>query len=310
MTYEQWKQALAQSIGDISQYSEAQLQAMYNVYAQGNSQIDSTGAAPTSRTGQSNYDSQGNEYQYVISGYDSYGSPVYSWERTGKYNQQYDITGRERATGGSALDWQRWNDERQNNQRQLALQQQEFQNSQAQNTMEWQYRQAQLEQNERMEQARIEEQRQQRLATLAAQPKSWIEYAILSNQKAVVQPWMESMLPKLSPFKEGGTLPGFAKVSPIGMNPQDEAAIREQFGDDWYDQRMREKQEEADKINKTKDILLNPSAQLMSRMEPSDKEQYYGYQQYATSRTPEDEQARLWGMAAPSGSNRGLRWSR
>lgn len=56
--------------------------------------------------------------------------------------------------------------------------------------------------------------------------------------------------------------------------------------------------------------LLNPSSQYWARMNPQLQQQYYGYEQARTGATPEATQWRLWSMAPPSGTYRGLNYRR
>jgi hypothetical protein len=86
----------------------------------------------------------------------------------------------------------------------------------------WEEQQAEKDrQFQLQEQAKqIEEQRQQRLATLAAQPKSWLEYAALSGKQAVIQPWMKGLNPDQNKTMNAGDAlwynQGASNVNPSG----------------------------------------------------------------------------------------------
>ena len=130
-------------------------------------------------------------------------------------------------------------------------------------------RQRELEAEQAWRQQQLQAEKEQRLASLAAQPKSWLEYASLSGQAPVVQPWMQPLMP--SDYAVGSTIPGWS-ASNMGQMPG----------------------------------LTTPSTQYTARMGPTAQQQYMGYQQARTGATPEETQFRLWSMAPPSGRNRGL----
>jgi hypothetical protein len=56
--------------------------------------------------------------------------------------------------------------------------------------------------------------------------------------------------------------------------------------------------------------LLSPSAQYMSRIAPSARAQYMGYEQATTGATPADTQWKLWSRSAPSGNNPNVTYNR
>lgn len=136
--------------------------------------------------------------------------------------------------------------------------------------------QQQMAQEQARYQAQLEAEKQQRLATLAANPKSWLEYAATAGQVPVIQPWMMPLMPQDYGITSVGTeIPGYNQTNMTGM-PN----------------------------------LITPSAQLQARMGPTANQQYYGYQQAQQGATPEETQFRLWSMAPPSGSNRGLNYNK
>ncbi len=138
------------------------------------------------------------------------------------------------------------------------------------------YRQQQLAWQQQQAAAQLEAEKQQRLAQLSAQPKSWLEYAALSNQAPVVQPWMLPLMPQDYQKTQGAG-------SPIaGWTPENMKGMPD---------------------------LINPSAQYMARLTPSAREQYMGYQQADQGMTPEDTQWRLWSQA-PAGKTTNLSYSR
>ncbi len=161
-------------------------------------------------------------------------------------------------------------------------------------------------------------QREERLATLAAQPKSWIEYANLSKTTPVIQPWM---MPLMGDRYEGTVSPQPMQTT-MGQT-QTEAPM---MVDNKYNMPLTPQvqpgtsNQQLGTIQGTPQVgapipgwtptdntkmpgLLNPSAQYMQRIAPAMQEQYYGYQQARTGARPEDEQWRLWNMAPPSKTN-------
>jgi hypothetical protein len=118
-----------------------------------------------------------------------------------------------------------------------------------------------------------EMERQRRLAQLAAQPMSWLQYAAEAQEPAVVQPWMLPLMPQQ--YKElqvGQPIPGFKGIEGMKEMPE----------------------------------LTRPSAQYQARISPTALQQYYGYRQARTGARPEDIEFRLWSTAPPSGRYAGL----
>uniref|UniRef100_A0A6M3K696 Uncharacterized protein n=1 Tax=viral metagenome TaxID=1070528 RepID=A0A6M3K696_9ZZZZ len=130
----------------------------------------------------------------------------------------------------------------------------------------------QLEWMKMQEQGRQAAEKEQRLATLRANPASWLEYASLAQQTPAVQPWMSELAPQTGNWQAGSALPGY---SPTGTNMN-----------------LQE--------------LTDPSAQYWSRMAPSSRQQYGGYEQARTGATPEDVDWKQWQGAPPTGSFQGL----
>ena len=152
----------------------------------------------------------------------------------------------------------------------LALRQQEMEaQAQRQAQMIAWYRQQQ--------QQELEAQKQQRLAQLAAQPISWLQYAAESGQQPAIQPWMLPLMPQeYSQLQTGGAIPGYQGTAGMTGMPS----------------------------------LINPSRQYQARMGPTAQQQYYGYQQAQTGATPEEMQFRLWSQSPPGGRFGGLTYQR
>ena len=125
---------------------------------------------------------------------------------------------------------------------------------------------------EQREQMRLTAERETRLAQLRANPASWLEYASFAGQTPTIQPWMV----------------------PLGQEYNMQAG-----------QPIQGYQAGGEKMNLPE--LTTPSAQYMSRMSPSMRQQYGGYEQARTGQTPQDVEWRLWSQAAPSGRFGGLR---
>lgn len=125
------------------------------------------------------------------------------------------------------------------------------------------------------QQMRLEAEKQQRLATLRANPASWLEYASLSGEMPAIQPWMLPLMPQqYAGSTAGQSLPGYqAGAETMAGLPG----------------------------------MVTPSAQYMSRLAPSARQQYYGYERARTGATPEDIAWRLWSQAPPSGMYGGLK---
>ncbi len=120
-------------------------------------------------------------------------------------------------------------------------------------------------------------QKEQMLAALRTQPTSWLEYASLSGEEPVIQPWMLPLMPQeYESLEAGAPIPGWeAEGESLADMPE----------------------------------LLRPSAQYLARMSPSSRQQYTGYRQARTGMTPSDIGWRQWTSAPPSGGF-GLRSAR
>jgi len=135
------------------------------------------------------------------------------------------------------------------------------------------YNQDYLNYLQQTQEAQAAAQKEAQLASLRANPASWLEYASLAGETPVVQPWMLPLSPQDYGWTAGQTgLPGY---SPTGK-----------------DMNLME--------------LTKPSSQLWSRMAPSARGQYTGYETARTGQTAEDVNWRQWQGAAPSGSFSGL----
>ncbi len=134
------------------------------------------------------------------------------------------------------------------------------------------YQRQQAAQDAAYRQQQLEQEQKNYLAQLAAQPKSWLEYAATANTPPVIQPWMLPLMPQ-----EYAGLPQAGEVIP-----------------GWTAQNMTGMPD-----------LIPPSGQYMARMGPTAQQQYYGYMQADKAMTPEESRWRLWSMAPPSG-RRGL----
>lgn len=149
--------------------------------------------------------------------------------------------------------------------------------------------------------AQLEEQRQQRLAELRANPASWLEYASLAGETPAVQPWMQPLAPESYNTLKGAGIVNvsqLANVSPEQVGKQAFESGKALPG--W-------KTQEGGESLGSLPALKNPSAQFWSRMTPSSREQYYGYEKARTGARPEDIDWRMWSAAPPSGANTGLR---
>jgi hypothetical protein len=145
-------------------------------------------------------------------------------------------------------------------QKQFELSQQQFQ---------WEQEQAKLQ---------AEQQKQQYLANLRANPKSWLEYAAAAGETPAIQPWMLPLNPGQQGWSVGAALPGWS-----GDNKKSMSDLS---------------------------ALTTPSAQYMNSIAPSARQQYQGYEQARTGATPEDTQWRMWAYAPPSGQFGGARYTR
>jgi len=125
--------------------------------------------------------------------------------------------------------------------------------------------------------AQLEAERQQRLAQLAAQPMSWLQYAAEAGTQPVVQPWMLPLMPQqYSQLQAGAQIPGYQGTEGMTGMPS----------------------------------LLRPGAQYQARMGPTALQQYYGYQQAQTGALPGETQFRRWSEAPPAGRFPGLSYRR
>jgi len=124
----------------------------------------------------------------------------------------------------------------------------------------------------------LEAERQQRLAQLAAQPVSWLQYGLESGLGSQVQPWMV-------PLMQGA--PGAPQA--IAGQPLTTGKEKTLTG-------LPE--------------LTTPSMQYWARMTPSMQQQMYGYEQARTGALPEDVYARQWMRSAPAGQFPQLRYAR
>jgi hypothetical protein len=174
------------------------------------------------------------------------------------------------------LDWEKWKYNNPQPDAMSAYQQQQLQYQQQQAAQTAAYQQQQLAWQQQQAAAQLAAEKEQRLATLAAQPKSWLEYASLAGQNPVVQPWMKPLMPQeYGNLNVGAAIPGYQSTNMTGMPD-----------------------------------LINPSAQYMARMGPTAQQQYYGYIQADKGSSPEETQWRLWSQGPPGGSNRGLNQQR
>ncbi len=142
-----------------------------------------------------------------------------------------------------------------------------------------QYSEEQAARDRELEQQRLDWEKKQTLATMATQPRSWLEYSQLGGTTAQIQPWMLPLMPQqYSQLQAGGAIPGYSPTATsLGGMPQ----------------------------------LVTPSRQYQARMGPTAQEQYLGYQQAQSGILPEEQQWRLWSQtAAPGGQYSGLSYRR
>lgn len=213
-------------------------------------------------------------------------------EATGGYTVQ-----RKPFTAGTEMsEWQRAQLELAQQEAQRAYEQMMWEREQAGVTppmTEWQeaqagYQEAQMAQQQQMQQQMIDWyreqqqaglglQQQQMLASLRAQPASWLEYAMLAGEAPVIQPWMLPLMPQqYAGLEAGAPLPGWPEEG------ESLAGLPE---------------------------LTRPSAQYLARMSPSAREQYAGYRQARTGMAPSDIGWRQWSQAPPTGGF-GLQYAR
>ena len=148
---------------------------------------------------------------------------------------------------------------------QASVQQQQYEQQMRMEQQQMQWQQQQAEQ-------RAAQERRNYLANLAAEPRSWLEYASASGGTPAVQPWMSELAPQTGAWQTGSALPGYSATG-TSMNLQQ---------------------------------LTTPSAQYMSRISPSSRGQYQGYETARTGATPEDVAWKQWQGAPPTGSFSGL----
>jgi len=115
---------------------------------------------------------------------------------------------------------------------------------------------------------RLAEDREQRLAQLAAEPISWLQYAALSGEEPVVQPWMLPLMQGDYPeLQAGAPIPGWTVSDMSGMP-----------------------------------ALTTPSAQYSARMGPTSEQELLGYRQARTGAQPSESDFRMWNLAPPGRS--------
>ena len=132
----------------------------------------------------------------------------------------------------------------------------------------------QMEYYQERDRKQAEADKQAWLAKLRANPASWLEYASASGQAPTIQPWMLPLMPQqYQGTRAGQEIPGY-QAGVESMNLPE---------------------------------LTRPSAQYMSRISPSARQQYGGYEMARTGQTPEDISWRLWSQAPPSGGYKGAR---
>ncbi len=195
----------------------------------------------------------------------------------------------------------------------FSLKQRELGLSESQLAADTEYQKAQMELDKQkfaweqtLSNAQLEQENRAYAANLAANPKSWLEYAAFTGNAPVIQPWMQPLMPEQYKNLSAGTaIPGISSINnPTGMtgislNPDGTIAsitngspVSTSF----------------DYSNLPE--LLNPSRQYQARIGPTAYSQYTGYQQARTGMTPEELEFRLWSQSAPGGSYKGLDYNR
>ena len=160
------------------------------------------------------------------------------------------------------------------------MEEQALAQQEAQQQAQQQYQQQQLEWQQQQFQQQLGFQEQARLAALAAQPQSWMQYHALEGTQPQVQPWMLPLMSQQYPELQAGMgIPGWATGQEGG---QPMTGLPE---------------------------LLNPSAQYLSRMGPQNLAQYSGYQQARTGAIPEQTNW-MQQQLAPGGWGGGLQYTR
>ena len=247
------------------------------------------------------------------------GGQIWVWDsNTGKYVMGgYDPT---KDTSRQMTDYQR---------QQLALQQQSMNQSasaqaasnaaqsaataQSAANLAWQQKQAEQE---------LALRKQENLANLAANPKSWLQWNSAGGTTPQIQPWMLPMQPGqygLTPLSAPRT------VTTAPTTPRRRVTIGSGGGAYTTSVGGETQQVPADNTAwqvgqnipgytatdmKGMPTLLNPSTQLFARLAPSMQQQYAGYQQAQTGATPEDTAWLLANAAPPAGRNTGFRYQR
>ncbi len=166
-------------------------------------------------------------------------------------------------------------------------------------------------------------QREQQLATLRAQPESWLEYNLLAGQTPAIQPWMLPLMPQqYQGVQAGGAIPGWQPP----LVPESVTGYINRTGANFEG----EYRTDGGWISPTGELpvgytgyipqgapnprnmpaLTTPSTQYLARMGPTAQSQYGGYERARTGMTPEEMQMRLWSQAPPSGQYGGLAWQR
>lgn len=126
---------------------------------------------------------------------------------------------------------------------------------------------------QQQQQASLDAEKAQRLATLSANPQSWLEAASLSGNAPVIQPWMVPLMPQDYGLSSGAAIPNWSATDMSNMPD-----------------------------------ITTPSAQYMARIAPSSQEQLYGYEKAKTGASPADTQWRIWSRAPTGGKNTGLNY--
>ncbi len=177
------------------------------------------------------------------------------------------------------------------------------------------------------------QEKQSQLASLLANPMSWIQYNALAETNPAVQPWMQPLMSQqYSGLQAGQAIPGWKEPAIPRMNKSEWGAQsgNEQYSDAYgtndlshYDRELLEKYKQQDYEKYLSQLaasqpqptprnmpsLTSPSAQYWARMSPTSQSQYLGYQSAQTGAPAETEQWRLQSQAPPSG-RKALSWTR
>ncbi len=171
----------------------------------------------------------------------------------------------------------------------LLRQQFEFQQQQAGVTSPFQQQQLELQQQQISQQqsqfqSQLQFQQQQFASQLAANPINWLQYAAFTGQPPVVQPFMSQLGfqdPTVS-LQTGQPIPGFQPATFQGNVLQTPGSFT------------------------NLPALTTPSAQFLSRLRPSERQQFAGFRRARTGRSQEDIGAQLASQRAPTGSFAGF----